>query len=251
MLMSVVEHETFGIVYPELAGARVLVTGLTPSAGVDLARAFAEHKARLVLQTPSETPEITELAAVLAQSASDITLFTRPIGAGEDAIMFAKTAAQSFGGLEAAINIVTVTPEDLAGRSTLEDIETLVADKLGAALEMTRVIANRMRLTLGTGLVLNVVLAPAARSGVEAALIGLLRAALAAMTRTEAQEWASQAIRINAIAPRASLPGDAPTGACLTSEPDMAALALHLASKKGRQLTGHVFDAEGVAGRGC
>lgn len=251
MLMSVVEHKTFASVYPELAGARVLVTGLTPSAGVDLARAFAEHKARLVLQTPEDAPEITELAALLAQSASEIELYTRSIGPGDDAIKFAKTAVQSFGGLEAAINIITVSPDDLADCMTLEDVEALVSSKLSAALEMTRVIANRMRLTLGTGLVLNVVMAPSARSGVEAALVGLLRASLAAMTRTEAQHWASQAIRINAIAPRASLPGDPPSGACLTSEPDMAALALYLASKKGRQLTGHVFDAEGVAGRGC
>ncbi len=251
MLMSVVSHADVAEIYPELAGARVLVTGLTPAAGVDLARAFADHKARLVLQTPGETPETTELAALLAQTASEIKLFTDPLGSGDAAIAFAKTAAQAFGGLDAAINIVSIQSSDLAGLTTTADIEALVSAKLGPALEMTRVIANRMRLTLGTGLVLNVVVAPAARTGAEAALIGVLRATLAAITRAEAETWASQAIRINAIAPRIALPGETPSGACLTSEPDIAALALHLASKKGRQLTGHVFDAEGVAARDC
>lgn len=251
MLMSVVSHDDVAAVFPELAGARVLVTGLTPAAGVDLARAFADHKAQLVLQTQGETPEITELAAVLAQTASEIKLYTEPLGAGDDAVAFAKTAAQAYGGLDAAINIVTIGSRDLAGLTTTADIEALVSAKLAPALEMTRVIANRMRLTLGTGLVLNVIVAPAARTGAEAALVGVLRATLAAMTRSEAETWAAQAIRINAIAPRTALPGERPSGACLTSEPDIAALALYLASKKGRQLTGHVFDAEGVAAREC
>lgn len=251
MLMSVVSQDDVAASYPELAGARVLVTGLTAATGVDLARAFADHKAELVLQTPDETPEITELAAVLAQTASEIRLYTEPLGAGEAAVAFAKTAAQAFGGLDAAINIVTIGARDLAGITTTAEVEALVSAKLAPVLEMTRVIANRMRLTLGTGLILNVIVAPAARTGADAALIGILRATLASMTRAEAEAWAAQAIRINAIAPRVSLPGERPSGACLTSEPDIAALALHLASKKGRQLTGHVFDAEGVAARDC
>jgi 3-oxoacyl-[acyl-carrier protein] reductase len=36
----------------------------------------------------------------------------------------------------------------------------------------------------------------------------------------------------------------------MTSEPEVAALALYLASKRGRNLSGHVFDAEGVAPHG-
>lgn len=251
MLMSVFSQADATGMHPELAGARVLVTGLSPAAGVDLVRAFADHKARLVLQTDDETPEITELAAILAQSASEIRLYASPIGPGEAAVRFAQSAAQAFGGPDVAVNLVSITAADLAGLSTEAEIETFVMTKLGAALEMTRVLANRMRLTLGTGLVLNVVIAPAPRSAAEAALIGIVRAALAAMTRAEAEAWAGQDIRINAIGPRAALPGDPPSGACLTSEPDIAALALHLASKKGRQLSGHVFDAERVAARGC
>ena len=251
MLMSVVSQDDDAALFPELAGARVLVTGLTPAAGVDVAREFADRKARLVLQTPDETPEITELAALLAQTASEITLYAEPVGAGHDAVGFARIAAQAYGGLDVAINFVAISARDLDGIATTAEVEALVSAKLGPALEMTRVIANRMRLTLGTGLILNIVVAPAARSGAEVALIGVLRATLAAMTRAEAEAWAEQAIRINAIAPRVALPGEQPSGACLTSEPDIAALALHLASRKGRQLTGHVFDAEGVAARNC
>jgi 3-oxoacyl-[acyl-carrier protein] reductase len=89
---------------------------------------------------------------------------------------------------------------------------------------------------------------PTPRTAGEAAVAGIVRAALAAVTRGEAQRWAPQGIRVNAVGPSATV-GD--TGASLTSEPDIAALALYLASRPGRTLTGQMFDAAGVAKRGC
>ena len=50
MLMSVIEGALSVPAYPELAGKRVLITGLTSRCGVDIASGFAEHKGRLVLQ---------------------------------------------------------------------------------------------------------------------------------------------------------------------------------------------------------
>src|SRR5262245_37333010 len=75
MLMSVVERDSGVVVYPELAGARVLLTGLTTALGVDVARAFADHKARLVVQSPEDTPEMTEVSALLSESAGEIKVF--------------------------------------------------------------------------------------------------------------------------------------------------------------------------------
>jgi 3-oxoacyl-[acyl-carrier protein] reductase len=63
------------------------------------------------------------------------------------------------------------------------------------------------------------------------------------MTAKEARAWASQGIRVNAVGP--CVLGSA--GAALSNEPDVATLALHLASRKGRSLSGHVFDADGMA----
>jgi 3-oxoacyl-[acyl-carrier protein] reductase len=62
------------------------------------------------------------------------------------------------------------------------------------------------------------------------------------MTRSQAQEWASRGIRFNAVAPQTmGLFSPNPCG-----EPDIAALALHLASGRGKELSGHVFEAEVV-----
>ena len=57
----------------------------------------------------------------------------------------------------------------------------------------------------------------------------------------KAQQWAEQDIRINAIGPRDMT--EAP-GAAISSGPELASLALVLASSKGRRLSGLVFDAD-------
>ncbi len=248
MFMSVVGGERGLGVHPELAGARVLVTGLSPSHGVDLARAFAEHKARLVLQADGSSPELATIASLVQEAAAEVKLYSERLSDGDAAIRFAQGPAQALGGLDAAINLVSITRADMHGRASQLEIEDLVSAKLLAATLITRIVANRMRLTLGSGLILNVVRMPEPETAAEAAIAGIVRSALAAMTRGEARQWADQAIRINAVGPRSALEPSA--GACLTSEPDIAALALHLASRKGRQLSGHVFDAAGVA-RGC
>lgn len=247
MFMSVVEElRSCEQVFPELAGARVLITGLTPTAGVDVARAFAEHKARLVVQTPMDGPEITEVGALLAEAASDIKLFTTPVESNEQAVRLAQLSAQSYGGLDVVINIVAVTAREIKGCASLTEVEALVSEKLLPATLITRVAANRMRLTMTEGSILNVLICPAPRSGTEAALIGVIRSTLACLTREEAREWASSAIRINAVGPRGA-DGDPSSHGVLTSEPDIAQLGLVLASKKGRQLSGYMFDAEGSA----
>jgi 3-oxoacyl-[acyl-carrier protein] reductase len=231
-----------------LAGIRVLITGLSPACGVDVARAFADHRGRLVLHTAVSSPECDALAGLLAQTASEIKLFTNACSSDDATIRFAQTAAQAFGGLDAVINLIPVTAADLKDRESEDEIEDLVADKLNLPLLITRIAANRMRLTLTEGLVLNVMSMPAPQSDSEAAIAGVARTALAAITRGEAAKWAPHSIRINAIGPRA-MAGEA--GACLASEPDIAALALYLASKRGRSLSGHIFDAAGIAARRC
>lgn len=250
MFMSVVTHAPNVPVYAELAGTRVLITGLSPSSGVDLARGFADHRCRLVLQTGADGPETDAVMTLLAEAAAETRMFTTDLANGEAAVRFAQGPAQAYGGLDVAVNLIEVSPEDFAGRKTLDDVEDLVSQKLLAATLMSRVIANRMRLTLTEGLILNVVLMAHPASDVEQIFAGILRTALATVTRQEASQWADKAIRINAIGPRGTM-DSAMAGSCLNSGPDVAALALYLASRKGRQLTGHVFDAEGVAANGC
>ena len=248
MLMTVMGRDSSASYYGELAGVRVLITGLSPSCGVDVARKFADHRGRLVVHATAPSPELDAVTTMLAETASEVKLFTDACRDSKSSISFAKAAAQAFGGLDVVVNLIPISSEEMLGRASIEAIEDLVSEKLMLPVHVTRIVANRMQLTLNEGLVLNVVTMPTPRTAGEAAVAGIVRSALAAVTRGEAQRWAPQGIRVNAVGPSATV-GD--TGASLTSEPDIAALALYLASRPGRTLTGQMFDAAGVAKRGC
>jgi NAD(P)-dependent dehydrogenase (short-subunit alcohol dehydrogenase family) len=248
MFMSVIDNSHTSARYGELAGARVMITGLSPDHGVDIARAFADHKTRLVLQTPTpEAPETTALVAMLAESAHEIQVFGDAITTTGAAQRFTQAGTQALGGVDAVINLVAVTQHELAELTksgSLEAIEAFIAEKLAPALAITRIAANRMRVTMCEGLILNIVALPDAMTEKAASIGNIVRATLATITKREAQVWACDGIRINAVGPRAHLPGERP-GAALASEPEIAAVALYLASSRARQLSGHVFDAEG------
>jgi 3-oxoacyl-[acyl-carrier protein] reductase len=248
MLMTVIGRDPSASSYGELAGIRVLITGLSASCGVDVARAFADHRGRLVIDAAHATPECDALATHLAETASEIEFYTEACTNPDAALRFAQSAAQVFGGLDAVINLIPITAADLEQRASLEEAEDLVSRKLAVPVLVSRIVANRMRLMLTEGLVLNVMTMPGPRNGAEAALAGVARSALAAVTRGEAEHWAPHGIRVNAIGPSATA---VEADACLASEPDIAALALYLASKRGRTLAGHIFDAAGVAARRC
>jgi NAD(P)-dependent dehydrogenase (short-subunit alcohol dehydrogenase family) len=247
MLMTVMGRNTGASYYGELAGVRVLITGLSPACGVDVARKFADHRGRLVVHANAPSPELDAVTTMLAETASEVKLFTDACGDSDASIRFAKTAAQAFGGLDVVVNLIPISAADVHGRASAAAVEDLVAEKLMLPLHVTRIVANRMRLTLNEGLVLNAIIMPAPRNDGEAALAGFVRSALAAVTRGEAERWAPQGIRVNGVAPSTTVADAGP----VASEPDIAALALYLASRPGRTLTGQLFDAAGIARRGC
>lgn len=241
MYMGVVGTSAEGDILRELAGSRVLLTGLSGVAGVDLARAFADMRTRLIVQTNDLTPDITALVALLSQSALEMKLFTDAIVTAESATRFAQRAQTAFGGLDAVINVQHVTRDDMRAVTRESDIERLILAKLTPLTHITRVCANRMRVIMSEGSILNVIAMPTPANAREAAIAGYIRTALAAMTRGEASQWADQSVRINAIGPRTQA---AAAGATLKSEPDIAALAIYLASRRGKTLSSHIFDTD-------
>ena len=249
MYMGVIGKSPEIEILRELRGARILITGLSAVAGVDIARAFADIHARLIIHTTDMQPEVTELFALLSQNAAEMKLYTNPIARPEDSIRLAQNAQQAYGGLDAVINLQSISSAEMQSIATQEQVETLIAAKLSPLTHITHVAANRMRVVLSEGSVLNILTAPKPQNAREAAIAGIARTALAAMTRGEAGQWADQAVRINGVGPRSM--SAQPAGATLTNEPDIAALALYLASKRGKTLSGHVFDADGLFAGGA
>jgi NAD(P)-dependent dehydrogenase (short-subunit alcohol dehydrogenase family) len=241
MLMSVIEGALSAPAYPELAGKRILITGLTSRCGVDIARAFAEHKGRLVLQFAEASEAMQTVAEIVAPAALDTRVYG-PVGtAPEHVADFARTAVQAFGGLDAVVNLVPLETRGLDPAATMADVERLIAAQLMLPFLMSKIAANRMSLVWSEGLVLNVAtLASQAMTGASRAFATVAKAGLTAMTRGQAEEWSSRGIRFNAVAPQTAQASAEPN---LLGEPDVAALALYLASARGRALSGCVFEA--------
>jgi len=241
MLMSVIEEAQSAPAYPELADKRVLISGITSECGIDIARAFAEHKTRLVLQFAEASERMQTIAEIAAASAAETMAFGPIAGAADAVVRFARQAVKVFAGLDVVVNLVPLAPIEFAAAMSMGAIDRLVADRLRCACIFSSIAANRMSVMLTEGLVLNVaVLAEPAR-GRGQALAALIKSAVAAMTRLEAEAWAGKAIRFNAIVPQTLPLGAEPV---LRSEPDMAALALYLASARGKTLSGLLFEAE-------
>lgn len=250
MLTSVIARCAESVVVPEIKGSRVLISGLTPHMGFDLARTFADHGAQLIVQSPDDSAEMTEMAAVLAENSAGLRLFNDPITNDDDVRGLVQAAVRDCGGLDTAINLVSVDADRLDALETYEDVEALAAETLLMPLRLTEVAANRMRLVWTEGLVLNVIHVRGGRGGGRAMMFAdVLRAMLADMTRGLAEQWAEHGIRVNAVGPPSSVA--AVGGAGSASDADLARVALELVSAKGRHVSGHVLDAEDAARQWC
>ena len=238
MLISEIEGLDFAPEFPELMGKRVLITGARGSLGLEIARAFSDARTRLVLQTTGCDHATAALAGLATERALDTRLITGPFSDASAIAEFARTAIQSFGGIDIVINIAHIgePPADADDAA----IERMVSNALSVPCLVTKVALNRMRTTLTEGAILNIVVEEKGASKRAQAVAGMARAALAGLTRCEAQEAADAGIRINAIAPSASF---ADRGGRISGDPDVATLAMHLTSARAHRLSGLVFEA--------
>lgn len=256
MLMSVVERAISGLsnmpVYPELAGKRVLITGVSRRTGVDLASAFAEHKTRLIINFADECPEMLALSEIMAQQAADLRVYHDALATAEGVTRFIQTAAKIHGGLDAVINFMHLAAGEIAPSADFSDVEEHVAAKLLAPCLISRIAANRMALTWSQGVVLNIVTMDHSQNNADIAIAGVTKAALTTMTRKQAEEWSDKAVRVNAVTPKMLTKPKAEDATAeissLASQSEIAALALYLTSERGAKLTGHIFDADSTTG---
>ena len=239
MLMSVIEGALSVPAYPELAGKRVLVTGLTSSCGVDIARAFAEHRGRLVLQFAEASAAMETVAEIVAPDAleakgMDHRQRSRRRRAvrqdGDEGLWRPRRGDQPGAARNAGGQSDCHSGRRGAAGCYATDFPFLIS----------KIAANRMSMVWNEGLILNVATLGRKARGPAQAFAAVAKAGLTAMTRAQAEEWAGRAVRFNAIAPELGL---VPGGQGLSGEPDIAAMALYLASGRGRELSGHVFEA--------
>lgn len=238
MLIGTLDEVEFAPEYPELVGKRVLVTGVSGSLGIDVVRAFAEAQTRLVVQADDDSPETQAMAEIIAPYAMDVRLFPGALDGADAMLRFAREAAQKFGGLDVVVNLGRTG--EPPGDADDAEIERLVAESLAMPVLATRVAINRMRTMLSSGTILNILPCPKEATAGADMLAVLARHALASFTRSEAEGAAGTGISVNAIVPATGAVGPEQM---LSGSADVATLALHLASGRGPELSGLVFEA--------
>jgi 3-oxoacyl-[acyl-carrier protein] reductase len=240
MLMRPIEGIRSPAHYSEIAGKRILVTRITRTYGVDIARALADQQARLVLQFDDTAEEMQAVAELVSTSALDVKLFAGAVAGTNAVVRFARAAVTAFGGLDAVVNLVPLAGERVPPDVSVSELEQIASSRLLLTCLVSNIAANRMRLLHTKGLILNIATITQDASARDRAFAGVIKTALSAMTRSQAEEWAGEGIRFNAIAAPVASGGQT----SMVAETDIAELALRLISGCGRTLSGHVLEAE-------
>ena len=257
MLMSIAEEAVSNgktmRLYPELAGKRILLTGVSSKIGVELLHSLADHKTRLIVNYCEDSAQMQALSELITPAAMELQVFNDALESAEEVARFTRAAAQIYGGLDAVVNFLHLPANEIAPDADFIQVEQYVSNKLLAPTLISTIAANRMALTWSQGIVLNVVVMDDTTSNADIAIAGVTKAALSAMTRKQSRDWADQNVRINAVTPHVVASGNSTVSGndLLSSDTDIAALALYLMSKRGAKLTGHIFDAEGAARNDC
>ena len=247
--MTVVEMratvQTSELLYPDLAGKRVLITGALEPEGALLARAFAEHDCRLVLQMGLEPAPRSAWAEELRDVARGLRILPGDFRDSEGVDRFADAALRTHGGLDIVVNIGRL-PAELGTARTERELNGCLAEGLRPLWQLSQRTIEHMRADGTKGAVLNV-LAEAKADGPRGfALHTIAKTALEAITQAEAKPAFADGIRVYGVlearAPGARAWDDLVASTMNAANTDVLetiwSSALYLASERGGWMNG-------------
>jgi NAD(P)-dependent dehydrogenase (short-subunit alcohol dehydrogenase family) len=189
-----------------LTGKTILIVGASAGIGEHAARLFAQEGANLILAA-RRIPELEHVASEIRAAGGDVLAIRADTTVAEDVSRAVDAGVERWGSLDGALNN--------AGRSQgggrLAEVEDDVFDTVldvnfkGVWLALRAEISAMTALGATGGSIVNVSSIGGTFGAPEQSIYGATKAAVIAMSRAAAAEYGRDGIRINAIAPGATM----------------------------------------------
>jgi len=251
-----------------LGGKNVLVTGGTSGIGQAIAVRFAEYGANVAinyLRAPQEATETEErvhacLARVRQRGVRDV-LVRGDVSKEEDVVAMLESAVDGLGGIDVLVNNAGIQISSPSHELSTSDFDKVLGVNLRGAFLCAREAVKRF-LTTGTrGVIINVSSVHQLIPKPNYLAYSTSKGGMESLTQTLALEYARQGIRVNAIAPgatvtpinrawiddplkRAMVESHIPVGRAGTAD-EMAGVTCFLASDDAAYITGQTIFVDG------
>ena len=242
-----------------LEGKVAIITGASRGIGKAIAETFARAGARLALC--SRKPEGLQAAAAELREFGQVLAVQAHVGKADDVRNLVAQTIEAYGRVDVVVNNAATNPHfgPVLTADEGQWLKILDTNLLGA-VRLIQAVAPRME-EQGGGKIINMASVAGLRPSPGMGLYGIGKAALIQLTRQLALELGRHNIQVNAIAPgiietrfsqvlwqtpqiSEPLLANLPLGK-FGQPPDVAGLALYLASPASDYVTGAVFSVDG------
>jgi glucose 1-dehydrogenase len=251
-----------------LRDKNVLVTGGTSGIGQAIAVRFAEHGANVAInyvRAPAEAAETEErvhacLARVRQRGVRDV-LVRGDVSEEEDVVAMVESAVEGLGGIDVLVNNAGIQIPSPSHELSTADFDKVLDVNLRGAFLCAREALKRFLATGTHGVIVNVSSVHQLIPKPNYLAYSTSKGGMESLTQTLALEYAGQGIRVNAIAPgatvtpinrawiddpvkRAMVESHIPMGRAGTAD-EMAGVTCFLASEDAAYITGQTIFVDG------
>lgn len=241
----------------DFTGKVVLVTGSSRGLGAEIIKAFGKRGAQCVVNYISDAADQNKSdAEAVARELSDPLVVECDVTRPEQVEAMIKTIGDKFGGLDILVNNSGIIRDRTIKKLTVEDFESVVRVNLTGTFNVTQKAAAILR---KDGRIVNLSSVSGQMGLFGQANYSSSKAAIIALTKVSAREFARQNITVNAIAPgfidvgmskgmpdevTANFIKQIPLGRLGDAE-NIVDAALFLCSPMASYITGHILNVNG------
>ncbi len=243
-----------------LDGKVAIITGASKGIGLSIAQALAEHGAKVVVSSRSQSA-VDEAAAGISQQGFEATGLACHVGRADDLKNLVNQTMQIYGRIDILVNNAATNPVyGPIDEASLELFEKVMDINVKGPFILSNLVYPIMRKNKG-GSIIHISSVEGLKPGLGLGVYSTTKASLIMLTQNQAKEWGKDGIRSNVICPgliktkfsqalwtNEQLMGyiDQQLPLKRIAEPDeMAGLAVFLASDASSYCTGSIYLADG------